>query len=184
MDRPSASASVSATATSGPLPRPVMRAVRPAAAIFDQLGAHVGVLDHHGVVEHGHVGHAAVGVARVEIGAEQRILLGGRHRRARMADQVLVGLQHAAEFAGSELLRQHAHRNAGAAGLARGPIGDRLRAAEAALRQDVVEIGRALADQVREDFPLLAARQIRAGRRAGQEELRGVARLLGQWAGP
>ncbi len=34
------------------------------------------VLDHHGVVEHGHVDHAAVAVPGVEVAAEQGVLLG------------------------------------------------------------------------------------------------------------
>ena len=65
-------------------------AVGPAPAVFDHAGLDVAVLDHHGVVEHGHVGHAAVAMAEVEIGAEHRILLGGRHRDAHLADQVAL----------------------------------------------------------------------------------------------
>ena len=41
---------------------------------------------------------------------------------------------------------------------------------------EVVELARALADQMREDLPLLATRQIGARRRRGQRELRRVAR--------
>ena len=73
----------------------------------------------------------------------------------------------------------HAHRDAGAAALAGRPIGDRLAAAEAAMGEDIVEFGGALADQMGEDLPLLLAGQIGAGRGRGQVELRRVARMLG-----
>ena len=64
--------------SAGPAPRPVMAVSGPRRRYSMTLRLDVGVLDHHGVVEHRHVGHAAVGVAGVEIAAEQRILLGGR----------------------------------------------------------------------------------------------------------
>ena len=86
------STSVSATASSSPAPRPLMRGVGAAPAVFDQAGLDMAVLDHHGVVEHRHVGHAAVAMAGVEIGAEHRILLGGRHRDAHLADDVGIAL--------------------------------------------------------------------------------------------
>ena len=66
-----------------------------------------------------------------------------------------------------------------AAALAGRAVGDVLAAAEAALGEDVVERGRALADEMGEDLTLGAAGQIRAGRRRGQVELRGLGRLLG-----
>ena len=50
------------------------------------------VLDHHRVVEHGHVGHAAVVMSRIEIGAEHRILLRGRHADPHLADEIFVAL--------------------------------------------------------------------------------------------
>ena len=124
--------------------------IRSAPAVFDQARIDVAVLDHHGVVEHGHVGHAAVAVAGVEIGAEHRILLGGGRRRAHVADDVGVALGDAAHVArGREIRRHHAHRHAGAAALAGRPVGDRLAAAEAAMGEQIVERGGALADQVR-----------------------------------
>ena len=139
-------------------------AVRPLRAVLDQLGLDMAVLDHHGVVEHGHVGHAAVEMAVVQIGAEHRILLGGRHRHAHLADQIGVGVPDAAHAARRpELIDDHADRNAGAARLAGRAVGDRLAAAEAAMGEQVVEVARAVADEVREDLALLLARQIRAG---------------------
>ena len=80
---------------------------------------------------------------------------------------------------GLEILGDHPHRDAGAAGLAGRPIGDRLAAAEAAMGEQIVEARRAVAHQMREHLPLLLARQIRAGRRRGQIELRRIARMLG-----
>ena len=66
------------------------------AAVFGDDRVDVAVLDHHRIVEHRHVGHAAVGMALVEIGAEQRILLGRRLGRNDRADQFGVGAQDAA----------------------------------------------------------------------------------------
>src|SRR4249919_1249693 len=43
---------------------------RLAPPVFDDAGLDMAVLDHHGVVQHRHVGHAAVAMARIEIGAE------------------------------------------------------------------------------------------------------------------
>ena len=58
-------------------------AVDAAAAILDDAGVDVAVLDHHRVVEHRHVGHAAVRMARVEVAAEQGVLVGGGPVRRR-----------------------------------------------------------------------------------------------------
>ena len=63
-----------------------------------------------------------------------------------------------------------------------GPVGDRLAAAEAALGEDVVEFGSALADEMGEDLPLLLAGKVRTGRGGRQVELRRVARVLGHGA--
>ena len=151
-----------------------------ASAIFDDAGLDMAVLDHHGVVEHGHVGHAAVAVARIEIGAENGILLGGRHGDSHFADDVVVALDDAAHAAGrAEIVGDDAHRHAGAAALAGRPVGDRLAAAEAAVGEDVVELAGALADQVGKYLALLLAAQIGARRRSGQVELRRVTRVLG-----
>ncbi len=155
-------------------------AVGIAAAVFDDAGFDMAVLDHHGVVEHRHVGHAAMAMALVEIGAEHRILLRGRHRAALLADHVCVAGHDLAEIArGAELVGDDADRDAGAALVAGRPIGDRLAAPEAAMGQEVVEIAGLFADQMREHLALMPARQIRAGRGRRQIELRGVTRMLG-----
>jgi hypothetical protein len=140
----------------------------------------VAVLDHHRIVEHGHVDHAAVGVAGVEIAPEQRILVGGWPVRHDRADDVAVVLEHAPQIGrGLELVDDDAHRDAGAAALAGRAVGDRLRAPEAALGEDLVHLPRAPADDVRENLSLLLAEKIRARRGGGEVELRGVARLAG-----
>ena len=148
--------------------------------VFDDPRLDMAVLDHHGVVEHRHVGHAAVAMARIEIGAEDRVLLRGRHRDPHVAGDVGVAARDAAHARRrTKILGDDAHRDAGAAALAGRPVGDRLAAPEAALGQDIVELGRALADQVRKHLPLFLAAEIGAGRRRGQVELRSVARVLG-----
>jgi hypothetical protein len=170
--------SVSATAISSPWPLAGDEAVGAAPPVFDHLGVDMGVLDHHRIVEHGHVRHAALAVARVEIGAEQRILLGGRLGVVHGADQVGIAL-HAAHVARRlELAGEDAHRDAGAAALAGRPVGDVLRPAEAALRQQIVHLRRLVTDQVREHLPLELPLDIGTRRGRGQEELRRLCRLV------
>ncbi|MGY4333619.1 hypothetical protein ACVWWG_008036 [Bradyrhizobium sp. LB7.2] len=157
-----------------------------APAVLDDAGFDVAVLDHHGVVEHGHVGHAAMAVTGIEIGAEHRILLGGRHRAALLADDVGVTRDHLAEIAGgAELVGDHSDRDAGAALVAGRPVGDRLAATETAMGQEVVEVAGALTHEVRKHLALVPARQIGAGGGRREVKLGGVARVLGQgtsWA--
>ena len=138
----------------------------------------MGVLDHHGEIERRHVGHAALGMAGVEIGAEKDVVLVGRLRRDKRADKVGVR-PHGPALAVRrvEIVDQHAHRYAGPAALARRPVGDRLRATKASLGQEVVEGGGALADQMGENLPLLLSGQIGARRRRRQIKLWGVARF-------
>ena len=156
-------------------------AIGAAAAVFDDAGLDVAVLHHHRVIEYRHVGHAAMAVPAVEIGAEDGILLRGGHRAALFADNVGVAGQNLPEIArGPELVGDDAHGNAGAALVAGRPIGDRLAAAEAAMGQEVVEIAGLFADQMREHLALMPARQIGAGRGRRQVELGGVTRMLGQ----
>ena len=156
-----------------------------AAAIFDDPGFDMAVLDHHGVIEHGHVGHAAIAVPGIEIGAKDGILLGGRHGDPHLADDIVVALDDAAHAArGAEFLGDHAHRDAAAATLAGRPVGNRLAAAKSALGEDVVELARPLADQVGKNLPLLLASEIGAWRRSGQVELRRIAGMLGHIVRP
>src|SRR5438477_7333256 len=70
-----------------------------APTVLDNPGLDVAVLHHHGVVEHGHVGHPAMAMAMVEIGAEYGILLGGRHRTALFAYDVGVARQDLSQIA-------------------------------------------------------------------------------------
>ena len=114
----------------------------------------------------------------VEIGAEEDVVLVGRFRRDKGADKVGVGSDRAAlALRRTEMVHQHAHRHAGAAALAGRPVGDRLRAAESGLGQEVVEGGGPFADQMGENLPLLLAGQVGARRRSGEIKLRGVARF-------
>ena len=57
------------------------------------------VLDHHRVVEHCHIRHAAIAVAGIEIGTEYRVLLGGRYRHPHFSDDIAVTLDDAAHAA-------------------------------------------------------------------------------------
>src|SRR5262249_1314529 len=78
----------------------------------------------------------------------------------------------------TEIRGHHPHRNAGPAVLAYRTVGDRLTPAETAMSEDVVELGRAFSDQVRENLALLRAGQIGTRRGSREIELRGVARML------
>src|SRR6202165_1143882 len=80
---------------------------------------------------------------------------------------------------GPEIVGDNADRNAGAALVAGRAVGDRLAAPEAAMGEQIVEIARLVADQMREHLALMPARQIGAGRGRRQVELRGVTRVLG-----
>src|SRR5439155_16961308 len=129
-----------------------------APTVLDNPGLDVAVLHHHGVVEHGHVGHPAMAMAMVEIGAEYGILLGGRHRTALFAYDVGVARQDLSQIARwPEFVGDHTNRHAGAALIAGRAIGDRLAAPETAMGQQVVEVAGFVADQMRENLALVAA---------------------------
>ena len=138
------------------------------------------VFDHHRVIEHGHIGHAAVTMAMIEIGAKHRILLRRRQARAQFADDVGVARHHPAKVARRpEFIGEHPHGNAGPALVTGRTIGDRLAAAKAAMGQQVVEVAGLVANEMCEHLAFAAAGQIRTRRRRRQIELRGVARVLG-----
>src|SRR5262249_35484667 len=119
-------------------------------------------------------------VPGIEIGAKDRVLFRGRHGNAHFTGDVGVAAHDAAHALGrAEIPGDHADRNAGAASLASGAVGNGLAAAKAALRENVVKLAGAFADQVRKHLPLLAPAQIRARRRSGEIELRCVTRMLG-----
>jgi hypothetical protein len=149
-------------------------------AIFDQPRVDMAVLDHHLIIDHVHVRHAAIGVARADIAAKERILLGRGARGSPFPDNIGVAARDPALGAGrSERLDLYAHGDAGPAVLAGRPISDCLRTAETGLRQRVVERRRPQADEMGEHLSLRAPWQIGARRGGGEVELRRVARLFG-----
>src|SRR5262245_24958994 len=114
----------------------------------------------------------------VYVVAEQAVLLGRGARREHRGVEVAIEPQGAAEARGPpEALDHDAHRHAGRATLAGRPVGDVLAAAEAALRQRVMEGAGVRADEVGEHLALVLAGQIGAGRRRSDEKLRKVAPL-------
>src|SRR3546814_5623596 len=83
-------------------------------AIFDHIAVDRGLLDHVGEILLVHVGHAAVGVAREQIGAQKLILLVGRPWLAGGDDQVAVAAPVALlRLAGGEFVGAPATRYAG-----------------------------------------------------------------------
>ena len=153
--------------------------------VFDDLRVHMGILDHHRVIEHRHVGHAAALVAVVEIAAKQRVLLAGWLRRIFGGHDIGIGRQDAAHGTrGNEFAGKDAHRDAGAASLAGRAIGDVLRATEAALGQEIVQLRCPLAHHMGKHLPLHLLRQIGTGRRCREVELGRRGRLrVHQWSG-
>ena len=140
-------------------------------AIFDDKGAHRRLLDHVGEVALVHLRHAAAGMARGEVAAQQLILLVGGPRLAGVDLEVGMAAQELAlGRAGLELGGEHAHRNAGRAVDAARAVGDRLAAAEADPAQCLVELAGVAAAQLSEHLPLNLAGQIRARARVGDEE--------------
>lgn len=147
--------------------------IRPAAAVFDDLGGDVGVFDHHRIVEHRHFRHAALVVPRIEIAPEQGVLFGRRFRLVDIADQVPVVVPDPAHgFVLLELPGQNPHGNAGPAILAGRPVGNVLGTAETALGQEIIQLGGAPADEMRKNLALQLPFQIGTGRGCCQEELR------------
>ena len=147
--------------------------------VFGDEGLDHAVLDHERVVEHGHLGHAAVGVARVDIGAEQSILLRARRRRHAGGDEIGIGAGDAFERAPrNKLVGQDAHRHARRAGIAIGHIGDVLAAPEPALQEIVDEEARLVAGEMGEQLPLEPAGKIGTGLRRGDVEFWKVALVL------
>jgi hypothetical protein len=59
-------------------------------AVFDDVGVDRRVLDHHRVIQHRHIGHAAISVAGIEIVPEQRVLRGISNGLARHGDQIAI----------------------------------------------------------------------------------------------
>ena len=100
------------------------------------------LLDHRGELEHVHVGHAAIGMARVQIAAEQGILLFGRPGRGGLAVRPGIAARDAALAArGFEPGHVDSRRQAGRAFRAGRPVEHVLRAPEALFRQRVEQPG-------------------------------------------
>src|SRR6185437_7802719 len=98
--------------------------IRLAATILDDTRVDMAILYHHGVIEHGHVGHAAVAVACIEIRPEDRILFGCRRGRAHVANHIGVAFGDPAHVArGSKISGYHTDRHASPATLTSGPVG-------------------------------------------------------------
>ena len=76
--------------------RAVLTAGSTARAILGQHRVDMRVLDHHGEIERRHVGHAPLGMAGVEIGAEEDVVLVGRFRRDEDAQEIGVHPDRAA----------------------------------------------------------------------------------------
>ncbi|MPL88594.1 hypothetical protein SDC9_34620 [bioreactor metagenome] len=142
-------------------------------AVFDDARLHRRLLDHRGEFEDVHVGHAAIGVARVEIAAEEGELFLGGPGAGGGALQVCVALQHPAlGAAGLEIRHPDTGREAGRAIGAGGAVEHILRAPEALARERVVQLFRPLALQRGEQLALRTPVQIGTGLRRGHVELR------------
>ena len=103
-------------------------------AIFHDMGVDRRLLDHGDIVEQAHVAHAAAGMARIQIGAQQRELLARRFRRHFRAAQVLAAAHDALlAAAGREISAADAHRHTGRTAVTGRAIGDGLAAAEAGM---------------------------------------------------
>ena len=136
------------------------------APIFDDASLDMAVLNHHRIVEHSHVCHAAMVMAGVEIGAEDRILLRGRNGAALFANKVGVARKHATKPAGgAKFIGDDPDGHAGVAKVTGRPVRNRLAAPEPAMGEEVVEFSRAVANQMGKNLALLQAREIGAGGR-------------------
>ena len=131
------------------------------------------LLDHRHIVEQAHIGHAATGVTRIEIGAQQRKLFAGRFRGHFATDQIgvaasdpfLVARRH-------EVSGDYPNRYAGGAPVAGGAIGNHLAAAETGMGECFIERLREVAIEPREYFSLGAAGKVRARAARREEKLR------------
>ena len=142
------------------------------AVVFDHPAADRAFLDHRRELAHVHVGHAARGVAGVEVAAEEVVLRLGRPGAARHALEGGVAPEHPALAARRrEVGHDDPRREAGGAAGAGGAVEHVLRAAEALVRQHVVEMARAVALQRGEELALHLAGKVRARLRSRHVEL-------------
>ena len=141
-------------------------------AIFGEEGIDDTVFDHHAVIEHRHVGHAAVAVARIDVGSEKPVLLGAgfRSNAARHEPAVARGdTRH--RPVGLEFIDEHAHRHAGLAALAVWHVGNILAAAKASGEQPVDQLWRFVVRQMGEELAFEPPRQIGTRLRRSDVEL-------------
>ncbi len=140
--------------------------------VFDHPAADRALLDHGGELAHVHVGHAAGGVAGVEVAAEEVVLRLGGPGAARDALEMRVPADHPALAAGGGELGDHdARRQAGGAAGAGRAVEHVLRAAEALVGEHVVQVARPVALQRGEELALNLAGKIRARLRRRHVEL-------------
>ena len=143
-----------------------------ALAILGQKRVDDRILDHHAEVERTHVRHAAVAVARIDIGAEQAILLVSRHGWHAARNKARITLKHALHrTVGRKFVCQHAHRDAGLASFTIRHVGDVLAAPETCRKQTVDEFERLVVREMREELALQPSRQIRTRLRRSNVEL-------------
>ena len=176
---PSPSLSQRATALSGQHSKSTSSASFGLGSILGQERLDDRILDHHAVIEHRHVRHAAVAVTRVDVSAEQAILLGRRNRCRAPCNERRISVPAAPHRpVGREFIDEHPDRDAGLAAFAVRHIGDVLAAPEAGRQQAIDELGRLVMRQMREEFAFEPAWQIWAGLRSGDVELRKLLLLL------
>src|ERR1700757_3804851 len=97
------------------------------------------ILDHHGVVDARHVGHAAVAMARIEIAAEKDILFRGWLGGDNLRHKTAIYFGNPAKIPrGAEFLGLDTDRHTGAAALASRPVSNRLRTPKSGLRELVI----------------------------------------------
>ncbi len=140
--------------------------------VLDHPAADRAFLDHRRELAHVHVGHAAGGVAGVEIAAEEVVLRLGRPGAARHPLEGGVAPEHPALVARrGEVGHDDPRREAGGAAGTGGAVEHVLRAAEALVRQHVVEMPRAFALQRGEELALDLAGKVGARLRSRHVEL-------------
>ena len=142
------------------------------AGIFDDAAFDGSFLDHRGELEHIHVGHAAISMARVKVTTEEGELILGRPRAGRVAPQVGIGLEDAAVGAvRHEIGHADAGRQARRTFGAGRAIKDILATPEPLFRQRIIQPLRLIALKRGEQFPLHPPVKIRAGLRSRHIEL-------------
>ncbi len=143
--------------------------VRP---IFHDDRVDGGFFHHGGVVEHRHVSHAAIAMARVKISAQQRDLFPGGVRAANAPGNIGIAREGAPARARQlEIIDDNAHRHASVAGFAGGQVNQVLRPAKSAPGQERICGGSAFAGEIGKNFSFALAFEIGAWRRGRDVKL-------------